>query len=62
MLRNDLPERTIVLADRAYDADGIREVIQDQDCTGYIPQETKRADDFLYRRRQYPRASQAIAL
>jgi len=32
LLLNDLPRGAVVLADRAYDADWIREVIEDQEC------------------------------
>jgi transposase len=37
LLLKDLPKRTSLLADRGYDADWIREMIEDQDCTPVIP-------------------------
>jgi transposase len=36
-LLHDLPAGTSVLADRSYDADWIRNMIEDQDCTPVIP-------------------------
>jgi transposase len=37
ILLNDLPAGAEVLADKGYDADWIRELIEDQDCTPHIP-------------------------
>ena len=37
LLLNDLPAGAHVLADKGYDADWIRELIEDQDCTPHIP-------------------------
>ena len=42
-----------MLADRAYDADWIRDVIDDQDCRACIPPKTNRADDIPYSKRTY---------
>jgi transposase len=53
LLLNDLPKSAIVLADRAYDADWIREVIDDQDCRACIPSKTNRTEVILYSRRTY---------
>ena len=52
-LLNDLPRGAVVLADRAYDADWIRDVIDDQDCRACIPPKTNRADDIPYSKRTY---------
>ena len=41
-LLNRLRSRTIVLADKAYDADRIRELIQDQEATPNIPPKSNR--------------------
>jgi transposase len=53
LLLNDLPEGAVVLADRAYDADWIRDVIEDQDCKACIPPKTNRTDDIPYSKRIY---------
>jgi transposase len=53
LLLNNLPEGAVVLADRAYDADWIRDVIEDQDCKACIPPKTNRADDIPYSKRTY---------
>jgi len=37
LLLSDLPAGAHVLADKGYDADWIRELIEDQDCTPHIP-------------------------
>ena len=37
LLLRDLPEGTSIVADKAYDADWIRDMIEDQDCTPVIP-------------------------
>jgi hypothetical protein len=42
LIYNRLRPRTIVLADKAYDADRIRELIQDQDATPNIPPKSNR--------------------
>lgn len=43
-LLNDLPARSIVLADRAYDANAIRELIADQGAWANIPAMPQRRD------------------
>jgi transposase len=43
LLLNDLPRGAVVLADRAYDADWIREVIEDQKCKACIPPKANRS-------------------
>ncbi len=53
LLLHDLPKGAVVLADRAYDADWIRDVIEDQDCKACIPPKTNRADDIPYSKRTY---------
>jgi transposase len=53
LLLNDLPKGTKLLADKAYDADWIREMIEDQDCQAHIPPKSNRLDDFPYSKRQY---------
>ncbi len=53
LLLNDLPAGAHVLADRGYDADWIREVIEDQDCTPHIPPRSNRVDEIKYSKRRY---------
>lgn len=53
ILLNDLPKGATVLGDRGYDADWIREVIKDQDCTACIPPKSNRIDDIPYSKRLY---------
>ena len=43
LLLHDLPKHTSLLADKGYDADWIRELIEDQDCTPVIPPKIGRA-------------------
>jgi transposase len=52
-LLNDLPKGAKLLADKAYDADWIREMIEDQDCQAHIPPKSNRLDHFHYSKRQY---------
>ena len=40
----DLPKGTSLLADRGYDADWIREMIEDQNCTPVIPPKSNRRE------------------
>lgn len=44
ILLNNLPKGAKVLADKAYDAEWIRDVIEDQDCQAHIPPR----DDYRY--------------
>ena len=53
VLLGDLPRGTRVLADKAYDADWIRELIEDQDCQAHIPPKSNRLDDIHYSKRLY---------
>ena len=53
LLLSDLPKGAVVLADRAYDADWIRDVIDDQGCRACIPPKTNRTDDIPYSKRTY---------
>lgn len=48
LLLNDLPKGATVLADRACDADWIRDVINDQDCRACIPPKSNRTDDIAF--------------
>jgi transposase len=53
LLLNDLPKGAVVLGDRAYDSDWIREVIEDQDCRACIPPQSQRVQDITYSKRLY---------
>jgi transposase len=53
LLLNDLPKGAVVLADRAYDADWIRDVIDDQDCRACIPSKINRIEPIPYSKRTY---------
>jgi transposase len=53
MLLNHLGPRTIVLADKAYDADRIRELIQDQGATPNIPPKNNRRWKPCFSKRLY---------
>lgn len=53
LLLNDLPKGATVLADRAYDADWIRDVIDDQDCRACIPTKSNRIDHIAFSKRTY---------
>ena len=53
LLLNDLPEGAVVLADKAYDADWIRDVIDDQGCRACIPPKLHRVDDIAFSKRTY---------
>ena len=55
LLLQDLPKGTSLLADRGYDADWIREMIEDQDCTPVIPPKSNRIDDIPNSKRKYKR-------
>ena len=52
-LLQDLPKGASLLADRGYDADWIREMIEDQDCTPVIPPKSNRIDEIPFSRRKY---------
>jgi len=53
MLLDHLGPRTIVLADKAYDADRIRELIQDQGATPHIPPKSNRRWKPCFSKRLY---------
>ena len=53
LLLNDLPKGAVVLADRAYDTDWIREVIEEQDCSACIPPKITRIEDVAFSKRTY---------
>ena len=53
LLLQDLPKGTSLLADRGYDADWIRELIEDQDCTPVIPPKSNRINDIPFSKRKY---------
>jgi transposase len=53
LLLNNLPANARVIADRAYDADWIRELIEDQDCSPHIPPRCHRYDGITYSKRLY---------
>lgn len=52
-LLGHLPKGTKVLADKAYDADWIREMIEDQGCQAHIPPKSNRLNDIPYSKRLY---------
>ena len=53
LLLQDLPKGTSLLADRGYDANWIRELIEEQDCTPVIPPKSNRVDEIPFSRRKY---------
>lgn len=53
LLLQNLPKGTNLLADRAYDADWIRQMIEDQDCTPVIPPKSNRISDIAYSKPKY---------
>ena len=53
LLLQDLPKGTSLLADRGYDADWIRDMIKDQNCTPVIPPKSNRIDDIPFSKRKY---------
>ena len=53
LLLNDLPAGAQVLADKGYDADWIRELIEDQGCTPQIPPRRNRYDGITYSKKRY---------
>jgi transposase len=50
LLLNDLPAGAKVIADKGYDADWIRDLIEDQNCTPHIPPKSNRYDG-IYKQR-----------
>jgi len=53
LLRQDLPSGISLLADRGYDADWIRELIEDQKCTPVIPPKSNRVEKIPFSKRKY---------
>lgn len=53
LLLHDLPAGAKVIADKAYDADWIRDLIEDQDCQPHIPPKSNRIEDISYSKRLY---------
>ena len=53
LLLQDLPKGTSLLADRGYDADWIRELIEEQDCTPVIPLRSNRTEEIPFSKRKY---------
>ncbi len=53
LLLQDLPRGTSLLADRGYDADWIRGLIEDQGCTPVIPPKSNRTDEIPFSARKY---------
>jgi len=55
LLLQDLPAGAEVIADKGYDADWIRQLIEDQDCTPHIPPRANRYDGITYSKAKYKR-------
>jgi len=53
LLLADLPAGAHVLADKGYDADWIRDLIEDQNCTPHIPPRRHRYDGITYSKKRY---------
>ena len=53
LLLQDLPKGTSLLADRGYDADWIRELIEDQGCIPVIPPKSNRCYEIQFSKRKY---------
>ena len=53
LLLNDLPAGAEVIADKGYDADWIRDLIEDQNCTPHIPPKSNRYDGITYSKTKY---------
>jgi transposase len=53
LLLQDLPKGTSLLADRGYDADRIRQMIEDQNCTPVIPPKSNRREEIPFSKRKY---------
>jgi len=53
LLLNDLPAGADVIADKGYDADWIRDLIEDQNCTPHIPPKSNRYDGITYSKAKY---------
>lgn len=53
LLLRGLPKGTSLLADRGYDANWIRALIEDQDCTPVIPPKSNRTAKIPFSKRKY---------
>ena len=53
LLLNDLPTGAEVIADKGYDADWIRDLIEDQNCIPLIPPRSNRYDGITYSKAKY---------
>lgn len=53
LLLRDLPRGTNLLADRGYDANWIRAMIEDQDCTPVILPKSNRTEKIPFSKRKY---------
>src|ERR1700733_1905089 len=53
LLLKDLPAGADVIADKGYDADWIRDLIEDQECTPHIPPKSNRYDGITYSKTKY---------
>jgi integrase len=53
LLLQNLPAGADVIADKGYDADWIRDLIEDQGCTSHIPPKSNRYDGITYSKRKY---------
>jgi transposase len=53
LLLQDLPAGADIIADKGYDADWIRDLIEDQGCTAQIPPKSNRYDGITYSKRKY---------
>ena len=53
LLLQDLPKGTSLLADRGYDANWIRDLIEDQECTPVIPPKFNRIEAIAFNKRKY---------
>lgn len=53
LLLQDLPKGTSLLADKGYDADWIRDLIEDQGCTPVIPPKSNRIEEIPFSKRIY---------
>ncbi len=53
LLLDSLPDGADVIADRGYDADWIRELIEDRHCTPVIPPKSNRCEVIGFSKRKY---------
>jgi transposase len=53
LLLNDLPKGADVIADKGYDVDWIRELIEAQGCKPQIPPKSNRIDGIPFSKRKY---------